>query len=133
MNALQSHKAKRRKTMTKFGTAAFAAISAALMAGPATSATLVGDVVDVDYDYKFARIHYRCAAGKAVISAGMPVTTMIYRTSPAHRSAGEGMAFALSGNISGPWNAMTANRAANLCHEGSDPEFFDIGTTFSNI
>ncbi|NKB28344.1 MAG: hypothetical protein GKR99_12625 [Rhodobacteraceae bacterium] len=99
--------------MTRLTLAFLAALAATT--GTASAATLVGNTIDVEFNHNFARVDYWCAAGAAVISAGEPVDTMIYRTSPAHRSAGEGMSFSLDGNIQGPWNSFTAHRAANMC------------------
>ncbi len=80
--------------MTRLTLAFLAALAATT--GTASAATLVGNTIDVEFNHNFARVDYWCAAGAAVISAGEPVDTMIYRTSPAHRSAGEGMSFPIA-------------------------------------
>ena len=106
--------------MTRLKSVLIATLAAATLSAPVNAApVLAGDSINVPYNSQFARIHYWCAAGDAVIRAGLPVTTMIYRASPQHRDAAQGMSFALSGRISGPCNAMSANRAAHMCRGGS--------------
>ncbi len=98
-----------------------------LIALAAVPVSASAQTVEVPFSGKFGRIHYWCAAGKKVIANGFPATTMIYRTSPMHRSAGQGMTFSLDGGRTGPWNAFPAFAAANMCNEGSgkDDEYDD--------
>jgi len=109
----------------------FAAVAlAAMISTPGAS---IAQSFDVPFNGNFGRVHYWCAVGQEVIRNGFPVTTMIYRTSPMHRSAGQGMSFTLDGGSTGPWNAFPAYAAANMCHEGNgqnDDERRDYGDDY---
>ena len=101
--------------MLRTGSIVLATLIALPMAASALPAQLVGNSISVDYHPTMLRADYWCAAGAAVISAGMDSDTMIYRTSALQPKVGEGMTFSLRGSIQGPWNIFAAHKAANLC------------------
>ena len=64
--------------MTRLKSVLIATLAAATLSAPVNAApVLAGDSINVPYNSQFARIHYWCAAGDAVIRAGLPVTTIL--------------------------------------------------------